>query len=130
MGLFVAAFAVVMPFVLTPDVRLWSYMKNLALPVSLALCMAGLDIPINGHLLARRKYGFLVRAMIINLSITVGYVKFAMLMNWGLQGVWWSLVVFFGVRVLQGASKLYKLYMSDIAADRAGKPTAFSSPVA
>ena len=61
MGLFVATFALILPFVLTPDVRLWAYMSNLALPVSLALCMAGLDIPINGHLLARRKYSFLVR---------------------------------------------------------------------
>ena len=63
--------------------------------------------------------------MLINLSVTVGYVKFAEMMQWGLQGVWWSLVVFFGVRVCQGSYKLYRLVQEDLAADKEGKPTGF-----
>ena len=57
---------------------------------------------------------FLARAMTVSLGVLGAYFAVAKSQTWQLAGIWWGLVLFFGVRALQSGLRLYSQRMAKV----------------
>ena len=100
------------PYMFTADTALWAPMRSVALPGFISMVMAGIDVGMNGLLLAEGQVAYMARAMLINLGATAVYM-FTRGRSGTLVDVWWGLVFFFCIRAAQGATKLLQIYVLD-----------------
>jgi hypothetical protein len=75
------------------------------LQAALSLLLVGLDMAANSVNLALRDYAYTARAYMITLGAIGAYFAAAKAGSWGLGGVWWGLVLFFGARLAQSAGR-------------------------
>eukprot|EP00241_Pyramimonas_parkeae_P016592 CAMPEP_0114309480 /NCGR_PEP_ID=MMETSP0059-20121206/18657_1 /TAXON_ID=36894 /ORGANISM="Pyramimonas parkeae, Strain CCMP726" /LENGTH=507 /DNA_ID=CAMNT_0001433277 /DNA_START=332 /DNA_END=1855 /DNA_ORIENTATION=- len=96
------------PQFFTRDPRLWAPMQTVCLQGFLAMTFAGLEVAVNGILLAEGETMFLARAMVTNLTITAAYF-FTKGRSGALPDVWWGLVLFFFTRIVQALIRLSQI---------------------
>lgn len=60
--------------------------------------ICGLDVAASGILLASRDLSYMAKTMAVNLVTLTAFFSYARKASWGLAGVWWGLVIFFGLR--------------------------------
>ena len=90
-----------LPWLLVSDRSLWPLMKSVWIPGSLSLIACGLDVSSTGILLASKDSAYVAQSMVISLAVLGTFVHISRNHFAGLQGVWWSLFVFFVMRMCQ-----------------------------
>lgn len=113
-GVISAGIPLLQPQLLTRDAAVWCHMATIAPQAMLSMLLAAADVAASGVLLAYRDLAYLARAFVLTLMslgvfITVGVKG----QGWGLEGVWWGLVFFFGARAVQSTVRL--VYLSSTA---------------
>ena len=105
----VAAAAVALsPSLLTPDAALHGLLKSLAPQAAMATALCAADVAASGCLVARRRLSPLVRSMAAAAAVTLAASRFFESKNFGLGGVWWSLVAFFAARAVGSCGALWR----------------------
>ena len=103
------------PALLTADAALWPHMQSIWLPGSLALLACGVDVSATGVLLACKDGAYVARSMIMSGSALIAFLRWRSSGGGGggggLGGVWWSLTVFFCVRVAQSLPRVVLVHM-------------------
>jgi Na+-driven multidrug efflux pump len=107
-GLLAAGVPLLAPQLLTRDPAVWVHMSSVAPMALLAMLLTAADVGATGILLARRDLSYVARAYLVTLSALAVYVVAGVHgCGWGLPGVWYGLVLFFGLRCVQSLGRLY-----------------------
>lgn len=103
-----AAVIALSPSLLTPDLALHPLLKSLAPQAAIATAFCAADVAASGCLVARRRLSPLVRSMAAAAVVTLAASRFFESRNFGLGGVWWSLVAFFAARAVGSCGALWR----------------------
>ena len=107
------------PGLLTADSGLWSHMQSVWLPGTLSLIACGIDVSSTGVLLACKDVGYVARSMILSGSALAAFIWFTKAGGGGITGVWWSLTVFFGLRMVQSFPRAVLVHLRPSQAKQA-----------
>lgn len=69
--------------------------------------LCGLDVAASGILLAQKDLAYMAQTMAVNLITLTAFFVWVRRAGLGLAGVWWGLVIFFGLRA---AASLYRIW--------------------
>lgn len=107
-GLLAGGVPLLAPQLLTRDAAVWPHMARVAPLALLAMMLTAADVGANGVLLARRDLAYVARAFLLTLAALAAFVTLGVRgpYGWGLDGVWWGLVLFFGLRCIQSVGRL------------------------
>ena len=72
----------------------------------LSMMMVGLDVAATAILVTRRELAYIARSYTITLASLALLMLGCQRYGWGLGGVWWGVVYFFGARCVQSISRL------------------------
>jgi hypothetical protein len=82
----------------------------------LAMVFAAADVLAGGILLSKKDFAYLAKAFIFTfIALGVFVIVGVRGQGWGLGGVWWGLVFFFGVRAAQSVYRLNCLMREELA---------------
>lgn len=95
-----------LPGLVTDDPHLWNLMKEQWLPLGLSLILVAPALVFDGVLLARKHFLYCTVVMALNTGIVVVFLEVAKRLEWGLEGVWWALVLLQALRLGQGFGKV------------------------
>jgi Na+-driven multidrug efflux pump len=79
------------------------------LQAALAMFLCGIDVSAGGLLISKRDHVYVARAMAVTLTLSLCFFAASIKLGWGLAGVWWGLVLFFGMRFAQSVPRLISL---------------------
>lgn len=107
-GSIACAVPLLAPHVLTKDAAVWPHMARVAPLALLAMLLTAADVGATGILLARRDLAYVARAFLVTLIALAVFVSVFVRgpYGMGLEGVWWGLVLFFGLRCVQSVGRL------------------------
>lgn len=107
-GSIACAVPLVTPQLLTKDAAVWPHMARVSPLALLAMLLTAADVAATGILLARRDLAYVARAFMFTLTALAVFVSVFVKgpYGMGLDGVWWGLVLFFGVRCVQSVGRL------------------------
>ena len=95
------------PGILTKDPRVWPSMAAVAPQAMLAMILVAADVFASGILMSMRDLAYLARAFVLTFGALGVFVSVGVRgQGWGLGGVWWGLVFFFGARAIQSGLRL------------------------
>jgi hypothetical protein len=73
----------------------------------LAMMLVAVDVLASGILMSLRDFAYLARAFVLTFGALGVFVVVGVKgQGWGLEGVWWGLVFFFGARAIQSLFRL------------------------
>jgi Na+-driven multidrug efflux pump len=107
-GSIACAVPLLAPQLLTKDPAVWPYMARVSPLALLAMLLTAADVGANGILLARRDLAYVARAFMFTLCALAVFVSVFVKGPYGLglDGVWYGLVLFFGLRCVQSVGRL------------------------
>ena len=107
-GLVACGLPLLAPQLLTKDAAVWPHMASVAPLALCAMLLTAADVGATGILLARRDLAYVARAFLFTLCVLAVFVSVGVRgpHGWGLVGVWWGLVLFFGLRCIQSVGRL------------------------
>jgi hypothetical protein len=74
--------------------------------VLLSLVMIGMDVAATSILVVQRDLTYIARSFVITLASLTMLMSLSQRLGWGLSGVWWGVVFFFGARFVQSMARV------------------------
>lgn len=74
------------------------------------MVLCGIDVAAGSVLVACKDLQYVARSMIITLIATASFFGASWRLGWGIAGVWWGLVLFFGLRSVQSVPRVLGLW--------------------
>jgi Na+-driven multidrug efflux pump len=107
-GSIACAVPLLTPQLLTKDAAVWPHMARVSPLALFAMLLTAADVSATGVLLARRDLAYVARAFMVTLAALAVFVSVFVKgpQGMGLVGVWWGLVLFFGLRCVQSVGRL------------------------
>lgn len=105
-GLFAGGVPLLLPALFTPDTVLWPSIAAVAPQAALSQLLIGMDVTAVALLIAARDVPYVMRSFVLTFACLLGFMAVCRLQDWGLPGVWWGVVFFFGLRALQSCGRL------------------------
>lgn len=72
----------------------------------ISLVMIGMDVSATAILVVQRDLTYIARSFVITLASLTMLMSLSQRLGWGLGGVWWGVVFFFGARFVQSMARL------------------------
>jgi hypothetical protein len=72
----------------------------------ISLVMIGMDVAATAILVVQRDLTYIARSFVITLASLTMLMSLSQRLGWGLGGVWWGVVFFFGARFVQSMARL------------------------
>lgn len=118
------------PSLLSRDEAVWGHMVGVASLAGASLVISGADAASSGVNLALGDADYMARSFAATLAVLSGFMWVSHASGWGLQGVWWGLVLFFGVRAVQSAGRVMLKHLAGDGSGGSSSPPAAAAPAA
>ncbi|KXZ56871.1 hypothetical protein GPECTOR_1g786 [Gonium pectorale] len=105
-GAVLAALVMSAPGIMTRDAAVWPHMQSVTGLASASMLALGADVVASGVNIGMGDTRYVATSYVITLVALGAFMAVSRALGWDLPGVWWGVVVFFGVRALQSLGRV------------------------